>query len=680
MSKFPSLLMLSVLLPLSSPAQDNEKAPVSGLQAARFGETIYSVYLDDHLTSLTNMAVARTRGLNAEQLDIVTLLEGGVGLGYGMSSMAADKLTEQTQRDNEVDRPLAWYWLARLSFTQGKYAQGLQAYDYFERDLEASDQDVDDVLTPSQWYDLNYEAAQASLSLGETEITRFQSALPDDHVTLQYLDYNEAVASYAAGELDEAINQFAQVEAQLTEQLSSKTQDTSWLTWIGWWQDREDETIKQAELEALLNQVHLSHGQAMLARGRFTDALGVFGEISGQSLVRDEALLQYGWGLARRNDWPLAMGVWDYLAKQPDNLYTLQATHALALGYAQQDGEVQAHDTLQALVTKLDGAINDLDNLSSNMQSAAFWSSLAAGVSGLQVDSTSQESQTQWQSLWPAAHQDMLMGLMLQDGEQTDQLAQLEELFALRESLLTRQAKIDTYTRLLDERDISHAQRASLHQNNPTKQQLQTILDRINVLKMNIANADAQISGASSADEALQGLSVFADEANQQWLARLSRADARYAHLVTQRKMRPKYAQRLARIKGILLWNLSESYQDAKWQTSKAMTELDKLAVAADQRQNQFSALIAQPNVTAPQRERLEQMASRITVSLNKTNDLIKALETKLIANADQAIAQRRYYLSQQRNMSQLAILQLKDSWRATSQGAAEARTGASDE
>ena len=680
MSKFSSLVLSATLMTSMVWAQDTDDHTDEALKAARFGETVYSVYLDDHLTSLTTMAVAREKGLTDEQLEVVTLLEGGVGLGWSMPSMAAAKLGQHADHRNKDNRPLAWYWLARLSFAQHQYQAGLAAYEQFEQALLDVDEDVDDVLTPSQWYDLNYEAAQAALSIGNADIEKYQTALPSDHVTLRYLEYNEAVAAYSEQNYDDAIKGFAGVEAQLVAQLMDNTDEEGWLNWIGWWQDREDDTVKQAELQALLNQVHLSHGQAMLARGRFTDALGVFGEISGQSLVRDEALLQYGWGLARRNDWPLAMGVWDYLAKQPDNLYTLQATHALALGYAQQDGEVQAHDTLAALIVKLNHSIDDLDALTTNMQTEAFWQALAAGVSDLQVDQMSTDSQSQWQTLWPAAHQDLLMSLMLKDGEQTDQLAQLEELYALRTQLMSRQSKIETFTQLLDERDLAHAKRAEQHQNSPTEARLNQLQAQIETLKNTIAKAIETEQSAATGTESLVGLAVFADESQLASLNRLNKASQRHERLLSQRKMRPKYAQRIARLQGIMLWDLSEQYTEKRWQTKKAMVALEALLQDAQTKQTSFASLVSKANITGPQRQRLATMAKRIDDSLTKTTNLIDALEGKLTANAHDVIKQRRDYLAQQRNMSKLAILQLKDSWRPTTQAAPVAATEGTDE
>lgn len=640
-------------------------------EALRFGEIVYSLYTDDPLTSLSKMAKARQEGVSDEQLKIVSLLEGGVGLSYGMPDLAQRNLGQEGQLMGNSKGPLALYWLARLHFSQHNEEKGLDAYHAFLRTVEARDVDIDELLTPSQWYDVNYEAAQASLNIGRPDISRFEQALPTDHVTRQYLDYNEAVQAYSKGEYDTAINGFAAVATSLAKQLTTTTTKESWLQWIGWWQDREQEAVQRAEIQALLNQVHLSHGQAMLARGRFTDALGEFGKINGQSLIRDEALLQYGWGLVRRNDWPLAMGVWDFLSQQPDNLYTLQATHALALGYAEQDGEVQAYETLVRLVNKLDNVVRELDVLSQNLSKTGYWQSLASGVRSLNVDDVDRTGDSDWKALWPAAHQDLLISLMLTDVEQQDQLSQLEELYTLKTQLNERLGTLGRFTLLLNERDQAHALRTAAFEQSPTKARLFDIEEKLHALTTRLAQTEQTLANESvidSADVMFDALSVYADRPQLAMLERLDNAQARFNRIKEARTLRPTYEQRLTRLKGILLWTLSEQSIDAQWTLNKATKQTQALLEQAKARQTQFESLLRQNNLTRAERERISGMKTRIALHVATTTTLIESLEQQLTNEATLAIEARRYYLVQQQNLSKLAILQLKDRWRQGSQ------------
>lgn len=637
----------------------------------RFGEVVYSLYTDDPLTSLSKMAKAKQEGVSDDHLKIVSLLEGGVGLSYGMPDLAQRNLGQEAQITGNSKGSLALYWLARLHFSQHNAEKGLDAYHTFLRTVEARDDDIDVLLTPSQWYDVNYEAAQASLNIGRPDISRFEQALPSNHVTRQYLDYNEAVQAYSQGDYDTAINGFAAVATSLAKQLTTTTTRESWLNWIGWWQDRGQEAVQRAEIQALLNQVHLSHGKAMIARGRFTDALGEFGKINGQSLIRDEALLQYGWGLVRRNDWPLAMGVWDFLSQQPDNLYTLQATHALALGYAEQDGEVQAYETLIRLVDKLDKVVSELDVLSQNISESGYWQSLATGVRSLNLDDVDRTGNSDWKSLWPSAHQDLLISLMLTDVEQQDQLSQLEELYTLYTQLNERLRTLDRFTLLLDERDQAHELRTAAFKQSPTKEHLSDIEEKLHTLIARLSQTKQVLENESaidSADVMFEALSVYADKPQLDMLNRLDSAQARFTRINEARSLRPTYEQRLSRLKGILLWTLSEQSIDAQWTLNKATKQTQTLLEQAEERQTRFESLLKQNNLTFDERQRISGMKTRITSHVATTTQLIKALEQQLTNEAKLAIEARRYYLVQQQNISKLAILQLKDRWRQVSE------------
>lgn len=655
----------------SAPSAASSTTAEQHREALRFGEVVYSLYTDKPLTSLSKMAKARHEGVSDEHLKIVSLLEGGVGLSYGMPGLAQQNLGQEAQLQGNSKGPLALYWLARLHFSQHNAEKGLDAYHAFLRTVEARDDDIEVLLTPSQWYDINYEAAQASLNMGRPDISRFEQALPASHVTRQYLDYNEAVQAYSQGEYDNAINGFAAVAASLAKQLTTTTTKESWLHWIGWWQDREQEAVQRAEVQALLNQVHLSHGQAMIARGRFTDALGEFGKINGQSLIRDEALLQYGWGLVRRNDWPLAMGVWDFLSKQPDNLYTLQATHALALGYAEQDGEVQAYETLVRLVDKLDNVVRELDVLSQNLSESGYWQSLATGVRSLNLNDVNRTGESDWKTLWPSAHQDLLISLMLTDVEQQDQLSQLEELYTLHAQLNERLRTLDRFTLLLNERDQAHALRTAAFEQSPTKARLLDIEEKLQALTARLRQTKQTLTSESaidSADVMFEALSVYADKPQLGMLKRLDSAQARFTRLNEVRTLRPTYEQRLSRLKGILLWTLSEQSIDSQWTLSKATKQAQALLEQAKDRQTRFERLLGQNNLTFAERQRISGMKTRITLHLATTTQLIEALEQQLTNEAKLAIEARRYYLVQQQNMSKLAILQLKDRWRQGAQ------------
>ena len=708
------------------------------------GEVVYSLYVDDALTTLSKMAMVEQKAENSvvqnnpagTHADMLSLLKGGVALGFGMPHLAQQKLSSQAQSLQDGQRPLAWYWLARLNFSQALGSNGssnglqagLDAYNAFVSSLEASDSELDELLTPAQWYELNYEAAQASMALTKGAmstdntanaaypgIERFIAVLPESHIARQYLGYNEAVSAFERGDYALADQRFKQLAYSLSRELEREISASGWFSWLNWWQDKRDESVTKHETHALLNEVLLARGQTLLMLGEQEQAIGVFDAIdtdiyandvraqhtdiaqntvpergSAQSLIRDEALLHYGWGLAQSGDWPLAMGVWSFLSEQDNNLYTLQATHALAYGYAQQGGEVQAYATLQLLLAKLTVVIDELELLSRQIEQERYWQSVALGVNTLQIDQaetmrTSNQAPrhqvngvsthgasvtTPWQSLWPASHKDLLMDLITDTATNAgnqgqDQLENLTSLYHIQRQLLAQRNLTTTFDVLLDEREQTHKARVANHQSQQSEEQLKQAQAVFTSLEQRIALAEQHTNlpvGESTNDMWLAGLATFANAEQLAWLNRLSNAEQRLARVSKERTVRPAYGERLARIKGVLAWQLSEQYPKARWQHKKALDEVAERLYDAKRAQLNFSTLLATPNITDAQRANVQSLQARIDTHLETTSQLIMNVEVSLTDKALAAIEARKAYLAEQYALSQLAMVQLRDS------------------
>ena len=699
--------------------------------AMQFGEVVYSLYVDDALTTLSKMALAKQQigqsNTGKSYNEALRLLEGGVGLGYGMPRMAQQNLSSHSQSLSNEQRPVAWYWLARLHFSQSLsqsldensavrgLQRGLEAYNTFVTSLDSSERDLDEILTPAQWYELNYQAAQASMALkastssqsqseAKTQtfgIERFLAVLPQHHISRQYLGYNQAVNAFARGDYDDANQHFLALQNALMQKLENKPNDSGWFSWFNWWQDDIDESETQRETKALLNEVLLSRGQTLLMLARQDEALTVFDSIDtdayaidttlengnnqvpsrdnrSQSLIRDEALLHYGWGLAQSGDWPLAMGVWTFLSEQDNNLYTLQATHALAYGYAELGGEVQAYDTLQRLIDKLSVVIAELDVLSQQVEQERYWQSVALGSGYLRVEQQESESReaingdaaddkTPWQSLWPASQKDLLFDLITsQDtgNAQQHKLENLSSLYQIQGQLSEQRALIDTYNVLLDEREQAHQSRVANYQSTQSEDLLRRLSAQFDTLQQRVSNAERLVDipvGEGTNESWVAGLATFASEEQLAWLARVTNAEQRLQLLSQQRTMRPSYSERLARVKGVLAWQLSQQYLSEKWKSKQALIETEKLFASAQSAQNGFNTLLNTPKLTGEQRDSVSKLQARIDMHLENTSQLIVQLEVTLTDKALALIQARKTYLAEQYALSQLAMLQLRD-------------------
>ncbi|MEW9796542.1 tetratricopeptide repeat protein [Alteromonas sp. CYL-A6] len=664
------LMLLPVILARPSLAAGASEAERQ--QTARFGEAIYSLYVDDPLTSLSKMSQARQQGLSDTQNMTLSLMEGGVALHYGMPRLAAQQLNQLSELKNNRQGPLALYWLARLNFSQGRLAAGIDTYDA----LLAADPDTDStLLTPSLWHELHYQAAEAAMRLGRDDSARFGAALPPGHIGHQYLAYNHAVAAYQQNDFDTAMTTFQRITDALHATRAATQTSPSWFDWSSWWAADDSEPVSLSETDGLLDQVYLSKGLTSMAQGYVADALDALANISGNALIRDEALLHYGWGLANQKDWPMAMGVWDFLAKQPANLYTLQARHALAIGYIRQGGEVQALEVLTALADELTLALGQAERVRSAMQQTGYWQKVAGNVHSLDDGTTALSQSAGWDTLWPGVHQDVLIALLLKNNTQQDNLAQLETLYAVDEQLEQQHRTLNTFAVLLDERDATHARRASEVTVQPHEERVKTLRHTLNALKSRVDAAARGLADPTDDQTYISALATYADEVQLGLLARLERASSRYQRLAQARTLRPSYAKRLSRLKGIVMWQLTEQSNKAQWQHQQALSQADALLDEALVRQSRFTTLLAKNNVTGAQRERVALLSERVRHQQTTTRTLISALETTLTQQAMAAIDARHDYLTRQLTRSRLAILQLQDRWRGASEGTVTQRT-----
>ncbi len=663
---------------------DTEEA--TPIETAHFGTAVYSLYNDDPLLSLSALSLAKFKGVSEAQGKTLDLLEGGIALSYDMPELAQRHLNQEALSDH--NEPLALYWLARLNFSQGRSQQGLANYEQFTDVTDSSD--IEALLTPAQWYTLNYEGAQASLALGQGDVKKFKDAIPSEHINQQYLHYNEGVVSHINGDTESALIAFKLIEETLHLGLQESSAIGGLFDWVKWWQLPEDSSVTEEEREALLNEVYLTQGQLLLSQGKLSEALVALSNLNPNdtrlATRHHEVLLNYAWKLAQSGDWPSAMGIWSYLSSQPVNMFTLQATHALAVGYSRQGGEVQAFETLAKLNQNISQSMNDLDILLNAVEVQGYWREITRQVQALGNDgdeALEEEKSTEPGAIvWPDSHHDIFLSLLNNvdngDKEETEEtedtdLAQshrfndLASLYAIRNQLLEQKKDIGIFHQLLDERDQVHQNRVVQSSGNYVQQQIAELASEYESIQSMVNAANADIQSADNINDLLSGLAVFASPDQRSGLTRLLKAQ-NIKTLVAEtlafenRELRPAYATRLDRLMGILLWELHEQYPKAKWETYQHLKGLAGLLAQANEKHDSFTALLTQEQVNQRERQRLDDIEQQLQEHLNTTESLITALENVLTEDVRSAIADRKSYLSEQFNVNRLAMIQLQDS------------------
>ncbi|RDV28182.1 hypothetical protein DXV75_04290 [Alteromonas aestuariivivens] len=632
-------------------AETDSEAAMSRIH---LGEVVYSLYQDDPLATLTQIAVAQQAGMSEQHAQQAELLGGGLTLAYGMTATAEQQLSAllEDQQSNPEIRSLALYWLSRLNFQQGRYQAASANYQAL---LSQSPNQDDSVVTDAQWLQLNYQAAYQAILTG-ADGAAF-NAVAEDSAESVYLQYNQAVLSYEQGNLAEAQRQFEHAAARLAR-LQPASSEAGWLAgWLSW--SGETAVMSDKEYQALADRIQLSLGQTLLAREQLSSATRAFSKIQGQSVVQHEALLSYAWSLAQAGDWPMALGIWQYLSQQPENLFTLQAQHALAVGFVQQQGMAQAAQALSALTGRLDQALASLIRLQDTAKDLSYWLMLArqqpgSGDSGDSADAP---------ALWPQEHADLLQQLLTDTPEHSGQqwLSQLTELDRIEALLQAQYTKLGQYALLVDEREQEHLTRIRAM----AEQRPETDLNHLKAQMDALEGRLQQARNGAEQEDSLTGLfahlAVFADDKQRKIIERLAQAKQRFDHLSSAQPMSEDYSRRLERFEGLMFWQLHEAFPARAFELQRAVESLKNEYATTLKQDTRVRTLLNQPDLYNAQRDRVNQHKAEVAAQLAQTRSIQLRLVDALSSRANALLAQRALYLKQQKNHSELALLQLQD-------------------
>jgi hypothetical protein len=609
-------------------------------QDIAFGQVAYSYFqgapdktlLQGALTRL-NQQIAQTPYSNENQ-DRLDLMKGAVSLQLGMTQQAEAIFTRLlAQSGDPYIQANTWFWLAKSSFAQKRRGVSERAYAaILENELE-------DELSEEHWEELIYQVSHERMSNGG-DWKALAEELDSDSIYQTYLIANQAVIQHNQQDYDAASDAFIAAKLQLNDTpVESSIQEdisASWWSWFNWFGNGlTDSQEERAFLErnALFDRLNYGLGVTLLEQKDYTNALIALKLIGRESLHAEQAMLTYGWTLAKENRWPLAMAAWQYLRDNSQGIYAMQASHGLAYGYEQQGALAEAFRSLRDSSAQLDSAMASLSEFGLKVEQADFFDTVANGN-------------------WPIEHRDLHV-LLLSGDDQIDSAYLLEvrrQAKQLLNTLDNNLAQIDGMYRLLDEREQAFMRRLDAL----SLTGAQAILDST---EARIDNFEAALNSDQIADK------LLATKDQVSALERLEKAEQRIERINTERarKLSKKYAQRVARLKGVLQWELSEAFPETRWQHQKQLSKL-KLAYAdANKQYQRLKKLQSDTQIIAEQRARVDAMALSAQADYTRTKTLVDSLTRRLTEFLQVNMALRMQELSDQQVATRLAIIRLQD-------------------
>ncbi len=610
-------------------------------QDVAFGQVVYSYFQDAPDQTLLQGALARTNELAAqtpyaiEDQDRLDLMRGAVSLQLGMTQQAESIFNRLlAQSADPYIQANTWFWLAKSSFAQKRMGVSERAY------TAIIDSDLEDELSPEHREELIYQVSHERMN-NDADWKTLAEKLSSDSIYQTYLIANQAVLEHNNQDYEASSEAFMAAKLLLNatpvaNSIQEGNESSSWWSWFNWFGNgltESQETRAFQERNALFDRLNYGLGITLLEQKDFANALIALKLIGRESLQAEQAMLTYGWTLAQENRWPLAMAAWQYLRDNSQGIYALQASHGLAYGYEQQGALAEAFSSLRDSSRQLDSAMASLSEFDQQIQQADFFDTIANGN-------------------WPIEHRDLQ--ILLLSGDSDFNSAYLIEVRRQAKQLLNtldqNLAQIDGMYRLLTERELAFASRSK----SLSLTDAQEILDRA---KKRIAAFESALNADQISDQ------LLATNVQVSALQRLENAEARIVRINTERErqLSKKYALRVARLKGVLKWELSEAYPATRWQHQKQLNILKVAYVDASGQYQQLKQLQRDTKIIDEQRSRVDAMALSAQNDYTRTKILVDSLTQRLTRFLQANMAVRMQALADQQVATRLAIIRIQD-------------------
>lgn len=628
-----------------------------------WGTVLYEFYQQNYQQGLVKLAVAEHQGIGqhqglAQYQAQALVAKGGMSLALGLAEQADNIFNQLASTQDPEVQAKAWFWLTKSYFESGQWPEAQQALhktnawhdDYDNKHLEQLGYMqgqillvpmVDPVQDPS-----GNVASSTQANISPEQFNNVIANLAKGSVYLAYLHYNYGVYLLESGQLNSAIHAFNQAKSAVLENKQARWQD-SWLTrwtkntWLNNYWAKPEQKITPLEYQGLLDRIHLALGYTYLADKQTQAALNQFANIHHQQQDAANALLGYAQALSSQGDMPLALAIWHKISTDyPSSIAALQALLAMAWQLEQGGDEQQAWDILEVSLGQISQANQAVEQSLLHIQQADFLAQMTAHT-------TSNNAQEQTLA-WPASQADILQSLLA--GQSREQLNSWLDLEQQQAQLALKHQDIIGFKQLLDERKQTAVSRGA-----------QVAQSDIHQLSENLASRLALLKSKVQLAEENQDASVFANQSQLEQLNRLSRAKAKLQKILGAKTISPKYAQRLARVEGILKWQFADNYQPLLWQHQQQIKQTEALLQQAKRSTQSIQSRIATPPTYADEYAKIENLEQGIQGFKQQITHLQSQISQQLTSKASAALSARVDYLQQVEQNVRLAMLRLQD-------------------
>lgn len=597
-----------------------EKAPTS-VADLRYGAALYNYYLDDYLSAMTELLIAKERGGIVGHGANPEIMEGGLAMGYAMERYASEIFDRLLEENRSVEaRDAAWFYLAKLRYTHGEWVRAEEALNKISDDPEKS---------------LLEDAVALRINVVLKQNRPFEAAelLENNKLARRWLPY----FYFNIGSAFARINEYARAVEYFSIFADEKFQ-------------RE---FQIGEQQALYDKAMTAAGFSFLFLKQYEQAKEYFSRVRLSSNLKNRALLGYGWAAVELGDYKEALKPWLHLANSElvdEN--NQEALIAVPYAYEKMGAESLALDYYQRAESSFLAEIEKIDQVLTSLQNEDLLGALKIEAR----DSIDWLAIAEEKQLSPRLT--YLVRLFSQDRFQAS-IHELQDLLVIRDGLIEWQDKLAFYSDMVDSREQFRVEQAELLQ-------VSQLTDRISQMR------EARAKYAKQIEDIAANKDFFAltDEIEQELVKRAKRSLDNVELLRESDPFIDEYDEAARRYYGLLMWQVSEKYSDRLWQAIKNLNAVDKAIADLSAVEGRVALIMSQAPDLDPYRVKMDAANEKLMDLNLRVDAVIRRNEVDLRSEVAQVLQAQRVRLLNYLAQSRLSVARIYDKARNKQQEA----------
>jgi hypothetical protein len=603
-------------------AAEQPKGPLAPttIKDLYYGDVLFYFYQDDYFNALTRLRAAQLKSRVSHHADEAELLLGGLYLSYGEHLEAGAIFDRLLKADAPLSvRNRAWFYLGKVWYQRGYWAQAENALRKVEGELPAQ-----------------LEAEKRNL-LAQVLI---QQARFDDAIALlngwrgppdwtAFAQFNLGVALVRKGRLGDA--------AAMLDAVGRMEAPTE-------------------ELAALRDKANLALGYAYLQAGQAAEAKPMLQRVRLEGPQSNKALLGVGWADSAAEQYREALVPWMELHGRNLLDAAVQESYlAVPFAFAKLDANSQAAEYYTTAIRSYAD------------ESARIDESIAAIRSGQLLDTlVKQDARGRYGWFWqlenlPDAPESRYLYHLLAGHEFQEGLKNYRDLDYLQRNLAEWQRSLGAFGDMLDTRRTAYDQRLP---------KIDASLARVD--PRNIASTRVELESRLNAAERAGDFAALGTAREQEMWSTIHQVEDALAAQPDDPSL-DEMRDKVRLLKGVLYWQMNESFKARTWTTRRSLKELD---VALKQMEKRW-LLVQQarkntPNDTEAFAHRVAQLRPRIEALGTRLAAAGRAQGEYLAAIAVDELEAQKQRLTSYQVQARFALASIYDR-SADTRGAGEA-------